>query len=197
MILLLSLFGCAGVVDLGRATPLAPGQVQFSTGAAVTGVPSSANVTPVVGAGVHGGVAENLELGGDVSLHLYGLGGAVDAKIGLTPRERRGFHLALDPRVRLTGLRLGDSWPLGVAWSLELPVLLGWDLGRSQYVLAPAAGVSVGSTPQPYFAVATGVAIPVANWDVQPTAAVMTVMQSEAYWVVGYSVGVRVAVALE
>lgn len=197
MTLLFSLLsGCAGVLDLGRATPLAPGDVQFTAAGSVSGLPGSPSVLPAFGAGVHAGVAPRLELGGTVVAHSYGLAGDLDAKVALTPVERHGFHLALGPRVGVSSVVLGELSSSLVARA-ELPVLLGWDLGRSQVVLAPTVGVVGGERWALQLGASAGVAIPVGRVELQPTLGVSTFAEPGATWTTVYGGGLRLALALQ
>lgn len=142
------LTGCVGALDLSRATPLAPGELAIQAGGGVVlPVPAEGGeLTPYFGgaASVHGGVVRGLELGGEAGLFSTGSGlvGPVEyvgvhAKIGLTDPDSGGpLHLSLDPHLRGFGspTSFGD---LGV----DVPLLLGLDVGRSQLVLAPRVGL--------------------------------------------------------
>ena len=143
--LMLALFGCAGVLDMGRATPLQPGQARFAAGVALgVGAPSSEDSTvsgPAgrVAASAHVGVVPGVELGGGVGMGVAtGLFAVpdvmVDAKVRLGAPEAGRFHKSLNPRVRWG---LSGSTPI---FEVDLPLLLGWDVGRGQVVFGPHVG---------------------------------------------------------
>ncbi len=142
------LTGCIGALDLSRATPLAPGELAIQAGGGVVlPIPAEGgDLTPYFGgaASVHGGVVRGLELGGEVGLVSVGSGldgpleyGGIHAKIGLVNPDQGAVHVSLDPHLRAFG---GASSGSGGA-SVDLPVLIGLDVGRSQLVLAPRVGL--------------------------------------------------------
>ncbi|MSQ00644.1 MAG: hypothetical protein EXR71_01980 [Myxococcales bacterium] len=144
--------GCAGVLELGRATPLAPGEVRFAAGAAAGGVPTSTvSAGARFAAALHAGVAPGVEVGGGlaaaVALSALPLGftdAAIDAKLRLGKETDSRVHVALNPRLRIG--YAGASWS---PRSAELPLLIGLDVGRGQLVAAPRAGLLVGLGEQP------------------------------------------------
>ncbi len=153
---------CASSLDLGRATPLAVGEGQFSSGGNLSGFspaisPSGSFTLPwiQISGGYHRGIAPGIEIGGRG--WLFGLpswfttfGAAFDSKF-LLHGSKEGYdpHLSLAPSVLYHRPALG-----GAPWqvlSLQLPLLIGWDLGPSQLVFSPRmAGwyaTSYGQTP--------------------------------------------------
>ncbi len=146
--------GCAGVLDLSRATPLAPGEMRFQAGTAAGAWELSA-VYPGVrfAAGVHAGVSPGLEVGGGVgavvlpgSVPLFEPDGCLEAKVRLGKESESRWHAALNPRFRMA---YGNAiwWPA----ILEVPLLLGLDVGSGQVVLAPRAGLVIESAEAPRF----------------------------------------------
>ncbi|HNC95437.1 MAG TPA: hypothetical protein PKW90_04890 [Myxococcota bacterium] len=142
------LLACASSLDLGRATPLEPGEGMFSSGGGLSAFTPALSARGNAGlpwfqaaAGYHRGVAPGLEIGGRG--WIFGLpnwfstvGGALDSKI-LLHRSGEGYdpHLSLAPNLLYHRPALG-----GAPWhilSLQLPLLVGWDLGPSQLVFSP------------------------------------------------------------
>ena len=145
------LLGCVGAVDLGRATVLAPGDVELVAGGgglARGDVPATSTDTGAYGAavGLRGGVAPRLELGATVgTVGMTGgnvVHGGVDAKVALTA-PGASTHVAVDPRFAGGSLSLTGA-PLYVA---DLPLLFGWDVGRSQAIVSPHVAAVFGRKP--------------------------------------------------
>lgn len=138
--LLLSFFGCAGVLDLSRAEPLAPGEARFQVGSSLGLSGLNQGLGARVAASAHGGVTPMVELGGGLGATV--VPGAMvpdasfDTKLRLGRNARGPFHAALNPRIR--GTLINER--AGVVEG-QLPLLLGWDLRASQFVLAPRVGV--------------------------------------------------------
>lgn len=169
-LLLPFLFGCAGVLDLSRATPLAPGEVRFQAGTAAGGVEMSSLTAGFrFAAGVHAGVSPGLEVGGGLGAVVltgpipFGFSDAsIDAKVRLGKEMDSRLHLALNPRVRI-----GYASPSWSPLSVDLPLLIGLDAGPGQLIAAPRAGllIAVGELPQerPQFGMSLGWVLPVSE----------------------------------
>lgn len=120
-------------------------------------------------AGVHAGVSPGVELGGGVGalispgvVPIFVSDASVDAKfrIGEVPDSR--LHLALNPRLRVADWN--EAWfPMIV----ELPLLVGYDVGSSQVVLVPRVGLFVdfveGTRATPQVGVTLGWVLPVSE----------------------------------
>ncbi len=140
--------GCAPQVGLGRATALRPGQTRI--GMALVPSFESAQLRPeqpVTGPwarfllGVHAGVSDRFEIGGRAwffSVPTLGteFGGAIDTKMSLRrPPDGRGTSLSTVLSLSYYQPRMpGAPWHV---YGATLPLLIGFDIGRSQLVLGP------------------------------------------------------------
>jgi hypothetical protein len=139
-----SLTGCS-YSNLGLARTLDKGRVQFA--AAPGGMANVGNYsgkkkdTPYgqLDLAVRYGVTDHTELG----LKLWLGGAVVDGKLSLLRSDgNSGIDVAIDPGL---GIRLGNVAPvIGV---VQLPVLIGFNFGGNQLVLAPKLvdEISLGS----------------------------------------------------
>lgn len=140
--LLVMMTGCASQSGLGRASTLAPGRAQLSPLAELSFVsarfeanqPSTAPWV-LLGLGYRRGVTEKLELG----VRAWGFGWpqyfttvglGFDAKVQVF--QASGWHVAVAPSGRYHVIALGNApWHV---FGLELPLLIGKDLGPHQLV---------------------------------------------------------------
>jgi hypothetical protein len=146
----LLLAACAPAIDFGRATTLAAGEVRYSGGAELSILAADLRPDQPVplpwanlSAGVHAGLTDRVEVGGRAwgfgwpgLFTTFGL--AADAKYQITRSRFTG-----DPNVA-TGLSLGWHSPaLGnqpwTVFSATAPLLVGFDIGKSQLVFGPRA----------------------------------------------------------
>ena len=153
--LLPSLAACASQTGFGRASTLERGKVQAQ--AAVTASVASVQMspgTPVplpwldVEAGVHYGLTDDFELGARLwGIGIRGLatwGVAADTKLRLVRSggegdggddAARGWHLSVALSPGYHQILFGGT-PTHL-FTLTLPVLIGFDVGRSQLVFGP------------------------------------------------------------
>lgn len=182
MILLL---GCAAGLNLGRATVLAPGEVEVAAGVDATvlsarmGPDTDALLPwPQLALSAHGGVAHDWELGGRAWAfgwpgYFLTLGFAADTKVQV--------HRSQDPAAPDLALVLSAVYHRpalgGAPWHIGGPqaaLLIGCPVGRGELTLSPRAGAwyvtSYGQAP--IFTVSGGVglawAIPVGRVDLVP-----------------------------
>lgn len=153
------LVGCSAGIDLGRATALAAGETRYSAGfetsyLTVSLQPGEATPAPwgALETGVHHGFGHNLELGARAwgfgfPWLVNTLGVAGDAKLQVVHGPGPDVALALSLAYHRAAL---GGTPTHVG-EVTVPVLVGFDVGRSQLVVSPRfrAGVigSVGQVP--------------------------------------------------
>jgi hypothetical protein len=155
LVALALLSGCASTLDLGRATTLPRGTTRYGAGleaSAITiGTPAGA-VLPFlqVETSLHHGLTDRVEVGA----RAWGLGYAgyfstfglaLDGKLQL--RRSTGRR---DPALA-TGLSVAYYRPAlgGTPWNIvgiTAPLLVGFDVGRSQLVFGPRASAYVGGS---------------------------------------------------
>ena len=163
---LLTRAGCGGVLDVRRAEPLRPGQLQAHV--AATGTYAGGTVVAAATFGVRGGVAPRVDVAATVGLSPFAVGAAIDGTVALTDVDRDGFHAALAPRLGLLGL--SEAYLFGDG---TLGVLLGWDLAHdAQFVLSPRVGVMWATEAVPTTSLAIGVVAPSGRWEFTPAAGV-------------------------
>jgi hypothetical protein len=204
--LALGLEGCAGVLDLGRATTLRPGEVQVggglaAVGGASDGVAGDASLSDaylIAGAGVRGGVAPRVEVGGDVQLSGYPFGthtaGSLDVKLELSTPGTGGWHLAVDPRVRVAAFRLGGGADGEPAFYGELSVIVGVDVGPHQLLAVPVVGMWSPFERGLYAALTLGASIRAGPIECIPGLTASRSIASEGF---GLSAGLRFLVRLD
>jgi hypothetical protein len=141
---------CATQSGLGRATTLAPGVSQFTPAVefslvSVKNEASQATTAPwmLLGVGFHRGITERIELGARAwgfgwPNYLTTAGICFDSKFQVYKGAR--WHVALAPSLKYHAVTLAAApWHI---FGLEIPVLLGLNLGKHQLV----AGVRVTDT---------------------------------------------------
>jgi hypothetical protein len=184
--------GCAGVLDLGRATPLAPGEAEAHAGAAViVAGDNSPPLYPSAGFGVRAGLVPRVDVGASIAVASLAARAGVDAKFALTDPYLHGAHLAVVPKIGVGAVNLPDYAPLPDA---RLGLLLGLDIAeRAQFVLAPDVGWSV---PKGLFGeVGIGAVIPAGAVDLVPAASVVIIANDERLSLAG-STGLNMLVPL-
>ncbi len=182
LLLLPLLPGCAAGIDLGRATALSAGETRYSAGVetsylTVSLQPGEAAPAPwaALETGVHHGLGHNFELGArawgfGLPWLFNTLGVAGDAKLQVV--HGAGPDVALALSLAYHRAALGGT-PTHVG-EVTVPVLVGFDLGESQFVVSPRfrGGVvgSVGQVPIVLGGGGLGVAwyLPVRRLEVAP-----------------------------
>ncbi len=157
MILLL-LGACATALHLGRADVLPVGEATGGVGLEVQLVSAKMDVAETntvpwvqVSGAYRRGVATGVEVGGRAWFmgipRWFSTGGVgADVKIRLhTSREPADPHLAFAPGLAWQALWFGDT-PVSVA-ELRAPLLLGYDIRRSQLVFAPRLSAAINAGP--------------------------------------------------
>lgn len=149
------LAGCAYGLDLGRATTLGAGETRWSGGAeltTITAVPTSEDAAGIPWLQLEGGWHRGFTPAVEAGARVWGFGypywftttgAAADVKIQVHRSAFRGDpHLALGASLGWHRPSLGGQpWQVG---GLEVPLFVGYDLGRSQLVLTPRLGAWVG-----------------------------------------------------
>ena len=168
--ILLVLAGCATSMDLGRATTLDPGEARWSGGLAYSTISPRLSsetdyTTPWIQleAGYHRGLGDRWEAGG----RAWGMGWptlfttvglAIDGKYQV---HRGAVDLALAASAIYYRPALGGApWHVG---GVQLPLLVGFDMGPHQLVLSPRVGAwawgAYGQTAQSTWSAGLGVAM--------------------------------------
>jgi hypothetical protein len=165
-------FLAPGCASTGMARTLDAGRLQVSLvpGAqAATGYEDSGVAFPQAEVGVRYGLTDRIDVG--ARLFVPGLG--VDARFALlrAPSLRSGVELTLAPSVLYTPDLSNGLQSVGKGIGLvQLPLLVGVNLGGSQLVLGPRVGFlfdGTGSTTArqlPLAGTSLGCAFPIGNW---------------------------------
>jgi len=187
------LSGCYSFSNLGRARTLDQGRVEVwgAPEAIVVATDTGASVRPIGEVGVRYGITDDVEF--DARITTLGVTVGPRLQLHRSPDPGSGFDVALAPSLAYT-------YPERLA--LELPLVVGLNLGEHQLVLAPRVAyqvrLDVPNVPGPVSFVYVGGALGLAlrltpNLTLMPEVA----MNTEVYADRGFSSNVSGGVGLQ